>query len=295
MSSGDGAAQVPPKVSQTEVKSTKYILQDRRLFVLLIHDGRQKVNKEQKEEKSAIRIDNDLIQLKEALKKFEPVNVTEIKIDDTTTTERFKGELKGVAEDICERTPTPGALLCVYLGFGGSEYVYLGHKEDKLEFADVVRQFNGENCSALRMKPKLFFVQAETTRPPKPKDSKFGGEDVSGVIIKIPKDADIFIYFSSALAGKIWNEVPAVSAADKNVMSRFVKLLCQQLKKINASTSRTEIQTLVINMNYEISNECFKTEDHPDGLQPSVDLLPLVTTQLTKELYLADLVPKSNP
>ncbi|XP_033728501.1 caspase-7-like [Pecten maximus] len=239
--------------------------------------------------KSQWRIDHDLEQLKKTLEeKFKP-KFKEIGIDDEMMISCFEKELQDVAQAI-STCPKVGAFLCVFLGFGGSEYVYLGREKkkeiQKMEFADVVKHFNGENCKSLVMKPKMFFVQAETTNPPTPRSGQFGGTDAEVGWIRIPIQADIFVYFSSALAGEIWNEVPVNNTDEQNVMSRFVKLLCCQLKELKPSSS-IEIQKMVIRINSQIQQAEFK-----DNIKPPVDLLPLTTSQLTKDLFLADFMKK---
>ncbi|XP_033729497.1 caspase-3-like [Pecten maximus] len=294
--SGDDAS--IPKVPAANVKSSRYILEGYDLYVLLIHDQRQKVkyvscDAEDMEEKSKSRINNDLERLKEILKeKFKP-EIKEIGVNDQMMIPCFEKELQNVSGAI-STCPNVGAFLCVFLGFGGSEYVYLGREKEekiqKMEFAAVVKHFNGENCKSLAMKPKMFFVQAETTSPALPRSGQRSGREEEDGLIRIPIQADIFVYFSSALAGEFWNEVPVTDTDKDNVMSRFVRLLCCELKELKPSSS-IEIQKMVIRINFQIQEAKFIYKP-PEG----VDFLPLVTSQLTKDLFLADFMenPKAN-
>ncbi|OWF44165.1 caspase-7-like [Mizuhopecten yessoensis] len=280
-----------PQIRQADFDAPKYNLQGRKLCVLLIHDERQRTHQlgkddEDMEEKSQSRINNDLSQLESTLReKFgDDVIKEKIPINDELTTQTFKKRLETFAD---QRIPSDvGAFLCVFLGFGGSEYVYLGRGEigkiQKMDFAEVVQQFNGENCKALVAKPKMFFVQAETIHPAKPPDGAFSGTVSKGDLVKIPIHADIFVYFSSALAGKLWNEVPlSDGVGDKEkVMSRFVHVLCSEIAKL---TQDVDIQKMVIRINHQIHTAKFPEDKRPP------DVLPLATSQLTKILVLADI------
>ncbi|XP_060073169.1 caspase-7-like [Ylistrum balloti] len=273
-------------VDSADYHAEKYTLQNCRLWVLLVKDERQEISPMMREKKSKERIENDIKELEETFHWTfgESVDLEKITIDRMTTKSVLEERLKESAKLIPNEV---GVFLCVFLGFGRSQYILLPKKEnkeemEKMDFSDVIKPFNGENCTALVMKPKLFFVQAETIDPVKPCSALFSGNAKEAELFRIPIHADIFVNFSSELAGKDWNQVliPGEKEGSENVMSRYVKLLCSEVKEL---TSRVEIQQMVTRINYKIQKEISELKKKPSSTE---DLLPLTTSQLTKSLFL---------
>ena len=124
------------------------------------------------------------------------------------------------------------AFVCCVLSHGCSEGIY-GSDEKVLPHNELLSFFNGSNCSALKDKPKLFFVEACRSEPDKqkgktrdepPSDDTWGSANAQRKrIYDITDDSDMLI---------------AMGSTDKQISIRsnktgtwFIQSLCKQLQQ----------------------------------------------------------------
>ncbi|KAL1273151.1 hypothetical protein QQF64_029013 [Cirrhinus molitorella] len=183
-------------------------------------------------------------------------------------------EMKNLLEDL-GKTVDGDCFVCCILSHGKKEGVY--GTDDAVVSVDKIREpFTGINCQGLVGKPKLFFIQAcrgnkNQTRVPVEADGsgdeelEMDGDDFN---ITIPSDTD-FLIARSTTDGHYSYRKPEEG-------SWFIQSLCRKLE--NHCPKGTDIQTILLSVNDEVSSQGFMSKQmpiHEVAMRKRLVLLPV--------------------
>ncbi|XP_061188135.1 uncharacterized protein LOC133196235 [Saccostrea echinata] len=197
--------------------------------------------------------------------------------------------------------------ICVVLAFGGPGFFY-NSKGNKIPLSTVVRKF--QSCQALHLKPKLFIVQScDIDLQPIGKHLFGDVEGGSKLLSRWPREADVLIYESNISGEYDWHpcliklssENPQGKAALQSCT--FIKYFCNTMKSLQdeKKVSKKKVdedskeEENYIEFNEVILRTNKKLEkfiknrmnwDLVDGTWNTIPRLPVVTDQLSKQLFL---------
>ncbi|XP_016107213.1 caspase 20, apoptosis-related cysteine peptidase [Sinocyclocheilus grahami] len=184
-------------------------------------------------------------------------------------------EMKNLLKDV-GKTVDGDCFVCCVLSHGIKEGV-CGTDGAVISVDEIREPFNGINCKRLVGKPKMFFIQAcrggkNQDRVQVQADSSEDGEsemevDGDDFDITIPADTD-FLIARSTIDGHLCYRRPEEG-------SWFIQSLCRNLEQ--HCPLGTDIQTVLLCVNNEVSNQGFKCKQmpvHEVAMRKKLVLLP---------------------
>uniref|UniRef100_A0A8C1MM46 Caspase-8 n=1 Tax=Cyprinus carpio TaxID=7962 RepID=A0A8C1MM46_CYPCA len=162
-----------------------------------------------------------------------------------------KSQIKGVMNQYSKKNHLGDCFVCCVLSHGDENGI-LGYEGEICPLDDITSPFDGDNCSTLIGKPKVFFIQA--CRGKKRQSKAKLWEDVSGgqpgeksdrVFYTISQSSDFLIAMSTVEG--------YVSFRDKSKGSWFIQSLCKHLKE--GSESGLDILKVLTEVNDDVSRK----------------------------------------
>ncbi|KAI4904911.1 hypothetical protein NFI96_033157 [Prochilodus magdalenae] len=159
--------------------------------------------------------------------------------------------------------------VCVLLSHGDEGVIY--GIDGVLELKELTRLFQGNMCTSLAGKPKLFFIQACRGTDLDPGVETDSVSDSEGTH-KIPVEADFLYAYSTAPGYYSWRNT--VNG------SWFISSLCELLEKYGREL---EIMQIMTRVNRKVALE-FESSSGLPGFN-AMKQIPCIMSMLTKELY----------
>jgi hypothetical protein len=167
------------------------------------------------------------------------------------------------------------SLVVIILSHGEEDAIYA--RDGLIPVDTIVTYFKGDNCAALRGKPKLFFIQScRGTRVDEgvtlTTEAAYQGSLIA--VRKIPVEADILIHHSTVPGYFAWrNETKG---------SWFIQKLCDVLER--HSDRNLDLIELLTIVNRHVAYLCYSKTDNE--VTDDMKQMPSIINQLTRRVKL---------